>query len=300
MPRSRLGGTEPRVAHGRCVRPSLSPAEQSVKNHSGRLAAVVSALIFQSPVERPLHPESWGPSKGQPRVPSDPAVPAVRFEAIAVVDRSIFLFIAGLNDGPSRMAVVIDGLDLDKEVLGRVNSAIQKAAVAALADLDLQGDFRFHFPRYPRPEWWGLWLDRVDRVDRRGPQPASSPRRSDQSRTPCRQPERRSRQLIWRGMAEMSTDFHTQALSTSCAAISRECATGSTREPLGSSKETSHRLLNPQTPMLRRNSPCLTASRPSCFRITKKPSAVHSAVVPAGQISSISRKSESRETILPS
>lgn len=69
-----------------------------------------------------------------------------------------------------QFTVVIDGLDLDKEVLGRVNSAIQKAAVTALADLDLQGDFRFHFPRYPRPEWWGLWLDRIlpDQLEKGG------------------------------------------------------------------------------------------------------------------------------------
>lgn len=60
-----------------------------------------------------------------------------------------------------QFTVVIDGIDLDEEVLSRVNSAIQKAAVTALADIDLQGDFRFHFPRYPRPEWWGLWLDPI-------------------------------------------------------------------------------------------------------------------------------------------
>ncbi len=69
-----------------------------------------------------------------------------------------------------QFTVVIDGVDLDDEVLARVNSAIQKAAITALADLDLQGDFRFHFPRYPRPEWWGLWLDPIlpDQLEKGG------------------------------------------------------------------------------------------------------------------------------------
>lgn len=60
-----------------------------------------------------------------------------------------------------QFTVVIDGVDLNEEVLQRINASVQKAAVTALADLELQGDFRVHFPRFPRPEWWGLWLDPI-------------------------------------------------------------------------------------------------------------------------------------------
>lgn len=69
-----------------------------------------------------------------------------------------------------QFTVVIDGVDLNDEVLQRVNGAIQKAAVTALADIDLQGDFRFVFPRFPRPIWWGLWLDRIrpDQLEKGG------------------------------------------------------------------------------------------------------------------------------------
>lgn len=60
-----------------------------------------------------------------------------------------------------QFTVVIDGVDLDEEVLQRINASVQKAAVIALADLELQGDFRVHFPTFPRPDWWGLWLDPI-------------------------------------------------------------------------------------------------------------------------------------------
>ena len=69
-----------------------------------------------------------------------------------------------------QVTVVIDGVDLSDDVLQRINGAVQKAAITALADIDLQGDFRVHFPRFPRPDWWGLWLDPIgpEQLDKGG------------------------------------------------------------------------------------------------------------------------------------
>jgi hypothetical protein len=58
--------------------------------------------------------------------------------------------------------VMISGIELSDEVVGAVNAAIQKAAIAELGRLDLGGDFRVRFPGgIRRPEWWGLWFEPV-------------------------------------------------------------------------------------------------------------------------------------------
>lgn len=37
--------------------------------------------------------------------------------------------------------VAIDGIDLDEETVARINEAIQRAALSAMATLDFKGDF---------------------------------------------------------------------------------------------------------------------------------------------------------------
>lgn len=73
--------------------------------------------------------------------------------------------------GRHEFKVMISGLELTDEVVESVNAAIQKAAIAELARIDLGGDFRVRFPGgIRRPEWLGLWLERVraDQLEKAG------------------------------------------------------------------------------------------------------------------------------------
>jgi hypothetical protein len=67
--------------------------------------------------------------------------------------------------------VVIENVDLPEEVVGRINQAVQKAALGELATVDLEGDLRVSRPWGRRPPWiWGIWFDRLseDELKRAG------------------------------------------------------------------------------------------------------------------------------------
>ncbi len=51
--------------------------------------------------------------------------------------------------------VVEFAADLPAGVADRLDSAVQKAALGVLADLDLSADVKLRF----RPEWRGIWVD---------------------------------------------------------------------------------------------------------------------------------------------
>jgi len=49
--------------------------------------------------------------------------------------------------------VVIEGVELSRDAVERINRAIQKTAATEFSALDLKGSFRFHIP----PWIWGIW-----------------------------------------------------------------------------------------------------------------------------------------------
>lgn len=54
-----------------------------------------------------------------------------------------------------RFVVDLGNIELSEKAIQRVESSIQRAALAALADLDYRGDLIARFPR----EWLGIWID---------------------------------------------------------------------------------------------------------------------------------------------
>lgn len=63
--------------------------------------------------------------------------------------------------------VVLDGVELSEEAAERVNAAVQRAAMAALADVDTQGDLRVFLPpwkeRFPFGRTVGIMIERIER-----------------------------------------------------------------------------------------------------------------------------------------
>lgn len=59
------------------------------------------------------------------------------------------------TDKANRFVVELANADLPDRVAERVDSAVQKAVLGVLADLDLAGDVKLRF----RPEWRGIWID---------------------------------------------------------------------------------------------------------------------------------------------
>ena len=55
----------------------------------------------------------------------------------------------------NRFIVDLGRVKLTDKARQRVEASIQKAAVAALADIDFRGDLITRFPR----EWLGIWID---------------------------------------------------------------------------------------------------------------------------------------------
>ena len=54
-----------------------------------------------------------------------------------------------------RFVVDLGSVELSEKAIQHVEATIQKAALAALADLDYRGDLYTRFPK----EWLGIWLD---------------------------------------------------------------------------------------------------------------------------------------------
>ena len=54
-----------------------------------------------------------------------------------------------------RFVVDLGNVDMDERTIQNVKSSIQKAALGAVAELDLRGDLIARFPR----EWLGIWID---------------------------------------------------------------------------------------------------------------------------------------------
>lgn len=57
------------------------------------------------------------------------------------------------KDGRQEFRVVIDGADLPRDAVDRINRAVQNAAAIEIAKLDLKGDWHLHIP----PWNWGIW-----------------------------------------------------------------------------------------------------------------------------------------------
>jgi hypothetical protein len=63
----------------------------------------------------------------------------------------------------NRFTVAIDGITLTAQQRQRLNTAVQRAALAELATLGTKVPLGTHFPR----EWLGIWIGPMDRFDRR-------------------------------------------------------------------------------------------------------------------------------------
>jgi hypothetical protein len=63
------------------------------------------------------------------------------------------------REGRTEFKVVLD-LELSPEQAVQINQAVQRAAMHALADIDLEGDFRVFFPGIGRRPLfpWGIWI----------------------------------------------------------------------------------------------------------------------------------------------
>lgn len=54
-----------------------------------------------------------------------------------------------------RFVVDLGSVEVDQKSVERIEAQIQKAALGALAEIDLRGDLVARFPR----EWLGIWID---------------------------------------------------------------------------------------------------------------------------------------------
>jgi hypothetical protein len=63
----------------------------------------------------------------------------------------------------NQFVVAIDGITLSAQQRQRLNTAIQRAALAELATLGTRVPLGTHFPR----EWLGIWIGQIDRFNRR-------------------------------------------------------------------------------------------------------------------------------------
>jgi hypothetical protein len=54
-----------------------------------------------------------------------------------------------------RFVVDLGSVDMDERTIQGVEASIQKAALNAVAELDMRGDLIARFPR----EWLGIWID---------------------------------------------------------------------------------------------------------------------------------------------
>lgn len=66
----------------------------------------------------------------------------------------------GESSSRTEFKVVLEGLDISPEHAVRVNQAVQRAAMHALADLGIEGDIRVFLPGLGRrpPFPWGIWI----------------------------------------------------------------------------------------------------------------------------------------------
>ena len=60
-----------------------------------------------------------------------------------------------------RFVVDLGQVEMSNQAVEKVEAAIQKAALGAIAEVDFRGDLVARFPR----EWLGLWIDIAKGID---------------------------------------------------------------------------------------------------------------------------------------